>query len=51
MYKSVPTYKDEQWTETIFQTEEEFKEFLLLLIKEPGKYAFDETSFLFNKRC
>jgi hypothetical protein len=44
----VPTYKDGQWTITEFQTREEFKDFLLPLFKEPGKYEFDEASKIFN---
>ena len=48
MYVSVPTYKNGDWSETNFNTEEEFRDYLLTLFKEPGLYNFDETSFLFN---
>jgi len=48
MYKSIPTYEDGKWSVTTFLTEGEFIDFLLLRFKEPGKYNFDETSFVFN---
>ena len=44
----VPTYKDGQWSVTEFSTREEFRDFLLPLFKEPGKYEFDEVSKVFN---
>ncbi len=44
----VPTYKDGQWTVTEFSTRDEFRDFLLPLFKEPGKYEFDEVSLVFN---
>jgi hypothetical protein len=37
----VPTYKDGAWTTTVFNTREEFRDFLVPLFKEPGKYHFD----------
>tara|TARA_B110000196_G_C21152896_1_gene670996 strand:+ start:2803 stop:4992 length:2190 start_codon:yes stop_codon:yes gene_type:complete len=51
MYKSVPTYKDGEWSDTIFQTEEEYTEYLLSILKEPGEYNFDHTSELFNEQA
>lgn len=51
MYKSIPTYEDGKWSVTTFLTEEEFIDFLLLRFKEPGKYNFDETSFVFNEEA
>ena len=44
----IPTYKNNKWTITVFNTREEFKDFLLPLFKEPGKYDFDEISLIFN---
>ena len=44
----VPTYKDGQWSNTEFSTREEFRDFLLPLFKEPGKYNYDEVSLIFN---
>lgn len=41
---TVPTNNNGIWVEdTVFNTQLEFKEFLLGLFKEPGKYEFDET--------
>ena len=51
MYKSVPTYKDGEWIKTDFDSQEEFREFLIRLFKEPGEYEFDETSLLFNEQA
>lgn len=50
MFISVPTYKNGQWTETPFDTREEFRDYLLTLFKEPGQYQFDETSELFQEQ-
>jgi hypothetical protein len=44
----VPTYKDDIWSVTTFQTREEFKDFLQSIFKQPGEYHFDETSRIFN---
>jgi len=48
MYSEVPTYKDGEWSSTKFETEDDFKEFILSVFKEPGQYNFDETALLFN---
>jgi hypothetical protein len=48
IYKEVPTWDNGQWTVTTFYTREEFRDFLLSLFKEPGKYNFDESSRIFN---
>lgn len=50
MYKQVPTYSG-QWSTTSFSTREEFRDFLIPLFKEPGKYQFDETSYKFNEQA
>jgi len=49
-YIIVPTYNGE-WTQTEFETKEEFTEFLTGLFKEPGNYEFDEVSKLFNEQA
>jgi len=46
----IPTYDNGEWTTTSFE-EEEFKQFLVGLFKEPGKYNFNETSFKFNQEA
>ncbi len=45
---SIPTYDNGQWTNTEFSSDEELAKFVLSIFKEPGKYKFDETSFIFN---
>jgi len=47
----VPTWEQGVWSTTNFETLEEFREFVLPLFKEPGKYNFDETSFEFNAQA
>ena len=51
IYISVPTCKKGEWSNTDFETKEEFREYLLTLFKEPGKYAFNEDSFIFNEEA
>ena len=48
MYKAVPTYDNGEWTSTEFETSDDFKNFVLSIFKEPGKYEFNETSLQFN---
>ena len=48
IYIEVPTWEDGEWSTTVFKTMEEFRDFLIPLFKEPGKYNFDETTFEFN---
>lgn len=50
-YTDVPTWDNGTWTTTTFSTREEFKDFVHDLFKEPGKYDFNETSFLFNEQA
>ena len=47
-YIEVPTYSNGVWSVTEFQTREDFRNFLMPLFKEPGKYEFDESSLIFN---
>ena len=51
MYKIIPTYRDGIWSTTEFKTQEEFKEFIESLFKEPGKYKFDKTALEFNEQA
>lgn len=48
VYKAVPTWENGQWTETVFSTRDDFKNYLLGVFKEPGQYRFDESSEVFN---
>jgi hypothetical protein len=49
MFREVPTYENGQWDVTTFYTREEFRDFLLSIFKEPGKYNFNESSKIFNE--
>jgi hypothetical protein len=49
MYKEIPTYENGTWDVTTFYTREEFRDFLLSIFKEPGKYNFNDTSKIFNE--
>ena len=49
MFREIPTYENGQWDVTTFYTREEFRDFLLSIFKEPGKYNFNETSKIFNE--
>ncbi len=51
MYKIVPTYKNNEWSETKFETIEDFKEFLEEIFKVPGQYEFDKVALLFNEQA
>ena len=51
MYKKVPTYKDNKWSYTEFETRESFIKYLTTLFREPGQYEFDEVALLFNKQA
>lgn len=48
MYTGIPTYKNGEWSETSFESREEFAYFISTIFMEPGKYQFDEVSLLFN---
>ena len=48
---NIPTYNNGQWTTTEFSSNEELAKFVLSIFKEPGKYEFDETSFIFNSEA
>jgi hypothetical protein len=52
MYKEIPTYsyEEDEWGYTVFDTQQDFSEFLHGIFKEPGKYAFDECSLKFNEQ-
>lgn len=47
----IPTWDNGVWTTTTFNEIEDFRDFVQSLFKEPGKYEFDETSFLFNEQA
>ncbi len=48
---NIPTYDNGIWTSTVFNSREEYRDFVISVFKEAGPdegYSFDETSFLFN---
>ena len=49
----IPTYDvtTEKWTTTSFANRQEFVDFLWSIFKEPGEYAFDETTLVFNEQA
>lgn len=47
----VPTWENNVWATTVFDTREEFTEYIVGQFKEPGKYELDETSLEFNKQA
>jgi hypothetical protein len=48
MSRTIPTYENNKWVTTTFDSDEDFHEFLFDIFKEPGKYEFDNTSLIFN---
>ena len=50
-YIEIPTWENGEWGTTSFETRDDFKEFVLSVFKEPGKYEFDQTSLLFNEQA
>ena len=50
IYNNIPTWDNGKWIVTDFESRELFSNFIFSLFKEPGKYKFDETSFLFNQQ-
>lgn len=49
-YIDVPTWRNGTWETTGFGTREEFRDFVTPLFKEPGKYDFNDTSYVFNEQ-
>jgi hypothetical protein len=50
-YIKIPTWNKGVWEYTEFATRDEYKDFVLSIFKEPGKYDFNEVSFEFNKEA
>jgi hypothetical protein len=44
IYQNIPTYENGKWTETSFESREEFAGFIRNIFKEPGEYNFNETT-------
>jgi hypothetical protein len=50
-YTDIPVYDNGKWTTTSFSGREDFRDFGESIFKEPGEYAFDETSMMFNEQA
>jgi len=50
-YIEIPTWENGDWTSTVYQTHEEFTKYIEGQFKEPGKYEFDETTYIFNAQA
>jgi hypothetical protein len=51
MNRVIPTYENGIWSESSFESDEDFAVFIKSLFKEPGLYELDETSLLFNEQA
>ena len=51
MYRSIPTYENNSWTTTQFETREDFIDYVLNIFNVPGHYEFNELSFKFNEQA
>jgi hypothetical protein len=51
IYKVIPTWDNGIWTETEFQTKDDFRLFVHTCFKIPGEYEFDNTSKVFNEQA
>ncbi len=48
-YTNIPVYENGVWTDITFNSQMEFRDYLLTMFKVPGEYEFDETSLKFNE--
>jgi hypothetical protein len=48
IYQDIPCWDNGAWTTVSFGSREEFSGAIANIFSEPGKYAFDETSYHFN---
>lgn len=51
MSRVIPTYENNKWTTTEFSSDNEFRDFLEGIFKEPGKYEFDTVAWSFNDQA
>jgi len=50
-YTDIPCYNNGIWETVTFDSHNEFRDYVLTLFKEPGKYQFNDTSLLFNEQA
>jgi hypothetical protein len=51
IYQDIPCWDNGNWTTVSFDSREEFSKSIEEIFAEPGKYDFDETSYLFNEQA
>ena len=51
IYQDIPCWDNGAWTTVSFDSREEFSNSIAKIFSEPGKYNFDDTSFLFNQEA
>ena len=51
IYQDIPCWDNGTWTTVSFDSRESFSGSIAAIFSEPGKYAFDETSLLFNQEA
>ena len=51
VYQDIPCWDNGNWTTVSYDSRDEFSRAIADIFMEPGKYEFDETSFLFNEQA
>jgi len=51
IYEHIPTCENGEWSYTDFESRKDFYSFCRSIFKQPGEYAFDEVSKLFNEQA
>ena len=51
MSRIIPTYENEEWGTTTFESDSDFREYLELIFKEPGEYGFTALALKFNEQA
>ena len=51
IYQDIPCWDNGTWTIVSYDSREQFSRAIADIFIEPGKYEFDETSFLFNEQA
>ena len=51
IYQDIPCWDNGTWTTVSFDSREEFSNSIAKIFSEPGKYNFNDTSFLFNQEA
>ena len=51
MSRIIPIFENHKWSTREFNSDDDFKQFLESIFKEPGEYNFDSTAWLFNEEA